>query len=448
MNGSKWTATSNQTWCTLSVNSSNVTGCTVGITVTANTATSDRSARVKFLMDSKDSAIVIVTQKAKAAVVYPDYSNWITPNATGMSSDAKILAAKMIAGWNVGNSLEVPAGETGWGNPVVTQQLIDSVKAAGINAIRIPCAWNSHLESSTTWKIQASWLARVKEVVDYCYKNNMYVILNIHWDGGWLENNPTYAKQEVVNAEQKALWQQIATYFRDYDEHLLFAGTNEVHASTDPVAENFAVQMSYNQTFVNAVRSTGGRNHYRNLVVQAYNTNINYAVSNLTVSNDSVANRLFVEVHYYDPYDFCGLETDASWATAKSLWGINYNQYGTISSWGQEDYVVSQFQKMKTNFFDKGYPVILGEFGAIRRSSLTGDALTYHLASRAHYYQYVSQQAKTYGLIPFAWDNGSTGNNTMALFNRTDGSVFDAQALKAYLAGISAGSYPQKRFKL
>lgn len=448
MNGSKWTATSNQTWCTLSVNSSNVTGCTVGITVTANTAASDRSARVKFLMDSKDSAIVIVAQKANAAVVYPDYSNWITPDATGMPSDAKTLAAKMVAGWNIGNSLEVPGGETGWGNPVVTQQLIDSVKAAGINAIRIPCAWNSHLESSTTWKIQASWLARVKEVVDYCYKNNMYVILNIHWDGGWLENNPTYAKQEVVNAEQKALWQQIATYFRDYDEHLLFAGTNEVHASTDPVAENFAVQMSYNQTFVNAVRSTGGRNHYRNLVVQAYNTNINYAVSNLTVSNDSVANRLFVEVHYYDPYDFCGLETDASWATAKSLWGINYNQYGTISSWGQEDYVVSQFQKMKTNFFDKGYPVILGEFGAIRRSSLTGDALTHHLASRAHYYQYVSQQAKTYGLIPFAWDNGYTGNNTMALFNRTDGSVFDAQALKAYLAGISAGIYPQKRFKL
>lgn len=104
----------------------------------------------------------------------------------------------------------------------------------------------------------------------------------------------------------------------------MFAGTNEVHVDGTPSDENFTVQMSFNKTFVDAVRSTGGKNSYRNLVVQAYNTNIDYAISKLVVPSDSVANRLLVEVHYYDPWDFCGLETDASWATAKSFWGTDF----------------------------------------------------------------------------------------------------------------------------
>jgi endoglucanase len=283
---------------------------------------------------------------------------------------------------------------------------------------------------------------RVKEVVDYCVNNSMYVILNIHWDGGWLENNPTYEKQIPVNAKQKAIWEQIAVKFRDYDEHLLFAGTNEVHGDGTPTTQNFIVQMSYNQTFVNAVRSTGGKNAYRNLVVQAYNTNIDLAVNQLIVPIDSVNDRLMVEVHYYDPWEFCGLETDATWGTAKFLWGADFAQYGTISNWGQEDYMRSQFQKMKTKFVDKGYPVIMGEYGAIRRSALTGATLEHHLASRAYYLQYAAQQAKNYGLVPVVWDNGYTGNFGFGIFNRGDGSVFDRQALKAYIAGAASGSYP------
>jgi endoglucanase len=146
----------------------------------------------------------------------------------------------------------------------------------------------------------------------------MYVIINAHWDGGWLENNPTFAKQDEVNAKQKAIWEQIGDYFRDYDEHLLFAGTNEVHSDTNPTAENLEVQRSFNQTFVDAIRSTGGKNSFRNIIIQSYSTNIDYAVNNLVVSTDSTDNRVMVEVHYYDPWDFCGLEADASWATMKN----------------------------------------------------------------------------------------------------------------------------------
>src|SRR5690606_14500704 len=148
-------------------------------------------------------------------------------------------------------------------------------------------------------------LERVKEVVDYCVDNNMYVVLNIHWDGGWLEENPTSSAQAAVNLKQKALWEQIAVYFRDYDEHLIFAGTNEVHADYGtPTNEHITVQLSYNQTFVNAVRSTGGRNAYRNLAVQSYNTNIQQAVNYLVMPQDVATKRLMAEVHYYDPFDF------------------------------------------------------------------------------------------------------------------------------------------------
>lgn len=437
MTGTKWNATSDQSWCTLSVSSSSSKETDVTINVTGNNSFTARNAKIIFTLNNNDTVSVKVTQSALPAI--PDYSNAIAADATGMISDTKTLAHNINIGWNLGNTLEVPGNETGWGNPLTTQLLIDGVKAAGFNAVRIPCAWDSYVEDTITYKIKATWLARVKQVVDYCYKNNMYVILNIHWDGGWLENHPLYAYQEKVNAKQKAYWQQIAAYFRNYDEHLLFAGTNEVHFDYNtPSAENIAVQLSYNQTFVSAVRATGGKNAYRTLIIQSYNTNIAYAVSYLKIPDDTASKRLMVEVHYYDPWDFCG-DTSSS---AVNLWGTSYASYGKISSWGQEDYLKQQFASMKTNFVDKGYPVILGEFGAMRRSSLSGTALTNHLASRAYYLGYVAQYAKNYGLVPFYWDNGTTSNNGFALINRNDGSVFDSQALNALTTGASLGSYP------
>jgi endoglucanase len=438
MTGDKWTVASNQSWCTTEISSSTVSYIQLKVSVAPNYTGNSRNAELLFIVDSHDSALIKISQ----ALLYPDYSDYMEPDATGMDHDAKSLAAQMAAGWNLGNTLEAPGGETTWGNPLASRILIDSVRAAGINTIRIPCAWNSYIEDPATCKLKTSWLQRVKEVIDYCYANNMYVILNSHWDGGWLEENPTYAKQASVNAKQKALWEQIAVYFRNYDEHLMFAGTNEVHTSTDPTSENFEVQMSYNQTFVDAVRSTGGKNAYRSLVIQPYNTNIDYAVEDLTIPSDFATNRLMIEVHYYDPWDFTGLESDATWATVKNLWGIDFAQYGPISSWGQEDWVDTQFLKMKTGFVDQGYPVILGEFGAIRRFSLTGTTLVHHLESRAHYYEYVARQAKNSGLVPCVWDNGFTGNFGSGIFNRSTGSVFDQQVLTAYMQGISAGVYP------
>jgi endoglucanase len=124
------------------------------------------------------------------------------------------------------------------------------------------------------------------------------------------------------------------------------------------------------------------------------------------------------------------------------LWGKDFAQYGTISTWGQEDYVQAQFQKVKSNFVDKGYPVILGEFSAIRRSNLTGSNLDHHLASRAYFTKYVTQQAKNNGMVPFYWDNGSPDNLGSGIFTRSNGKVFDKIVLTGLKEGAALGVYP------
>ena len=409
-------------------------------TVAENDLDSLREGTITFTSGSM-TEIVTVRQTTK------DFS--IPPDKTGMESDSKVLAKKINLGWNLGNTLEAIGGETAWGNPKASKALIDLVKASGFNAVRIPCAWDQYLENQTTYKIKDLWLARVKEVVDYCIENDMYAILNIHWDGGWLENNPTPDKQAEVNKKQKAIWEQIALYFRNYDERLLFAGTNEVHTTSgNPTQANFDVQMSYNQTFVDAVRFTGGKNAYRNLIIQAYNTNIDQAVAYLKISTDYVPDRLMVEVHHYDPWNFCGLEKDETWGKYAALWGQPYEQYaigvlaGRAATWGKEDYLKTQFNKIKTSFVDKGYPVILGEYGVIRRTTYSGDALMHHLDSRAYYLRYVTEQAKNYGLIPFYWDNGGIGNLAFGIIDRKTNRIADEKALNALIEGSVAGTYP------
>ena len=370
--------------------------------------------------------------------LYPSYNtNPIPADATGMSSSAVQLAAKINLGWNLGNSLEAIGGETAWGNPKATKALIDLVKANGFNAIRIPVSYDQYLANATTAEVKAEWLARVKEVVHYGVDNDMYVIVNIHWDGGWLENNSTEAKKSATNAKQKAFWEQIATTLRGFDEHLIFASANEPKVAN---ATEMAVLTTYHQTFIDAVRSTGGKNAYRTVVVQGPDTDIEKTNKlMLTLPTDKVADRMMMEVHYYTPYQFTLMDKDADWGKMFYYWGAG-NRSTTDTernpTWGEEADLAKLFKSMKTKFVDKGIPVILGEFGAIRRSNLTGSNLDLHLASRAYYFQYVVKQAKANGMVPFYWDEGNLGSNGFGIFNRFNTSVADTQALKGLLDGL------------
>jgi len=211
---------------------------------------------------------------------------------------AQQVISKMKVGWNMGNTLEAIGGETAWGGAYTTKKLIDSVKAAGFNSVRIPVAWFAHSDTVTS-QIDPAWLARVKQVVDYCMNDNLYVILNDHWDDGWLENRVDKADSAQVNKRQHAYWTQIANEFKNYDEHLLFAGSNEPNVND---AAGMAILLSYHQTFISAVRATGGNNSFRTLIIQGPSTDID-KTDNLmnTMPRDQIANRLVVEVHYYSP---------------------------------------------------------------------------------------------------------------------------------------------------
>lgn len=407
---------------------------TVTITALANTSSATRTAELTISSSDVPSVKITVSQAGKTGL-YPSYNTSpIAADATGMSSTAVQLAAKMKLGWNIGNTLEATGSETAWGNPKVTKALIDLVKANGFNAIRIPCAWNQYA-NATTAQINATWLARVKEVVQYCVDNDMYVIVNIHWDGGWLEKNVNEAKKEENNAKQKAFWEQIATHLRGFDEHLLFASANEPDVKD---AAEMAVLKSYHQTFIDAVRSTGGKNAYRNLIVQGPSTDIEKTNQLMTsLPTDSAANRMMAEVHFY-PYQFTLMTEDADWGKMFYYWGAGNHSAidpSRNATWGEEADVDKFFLMMKTQFVDKGIPVILGEFGAIRRN-LTGDALTLHLKSRADFLKYVVKQSRVNGMVPFYWDAGNLGTNTMSLFDRSNNTIYDSQALTALQDGL------------
>ncbi|WP_291125858.1 glycoside hydrolase family 5 protein [Flavobacterium sp. UBA6031] len=342
---------------------------------------------------------------------------------------AQDIAGNMGVGWNLGNTLEAIGGEAAWGAGHTSQQLIDSVKAAGFNTVRLPVSWFIHSDTVTS-VIDKEWIARVKEIVDYCIKDDMYVIINMHWDKGWLENRVNKANQDIVNKRQHLYWTQIANYFKDYDEHLLFAGANEPNAH-DSI--QMSVLLTYHQTFIDAVRATGGNNSSRTLIFQGPSTDVENTYKLMkTLPKDIIADRLMAEVHYYTPYQFCLMENDANWGKTFYYWGkSNHSTTDSVhnATWGEESDVDKNFGKMKEQFVDKGIPVILGEFGAGKRKlSLPSDQVLNN-ASVESYYKCVVKSAVSKGLIPICWDVPGW------LFNRNTGAIHDRGIINAIKQG-------------
>ena len=371
---------------------------------------------------------------------------------TGMESDAVQLAAKMKLGINVGNQmeatncpqLELTQRETCWGHPKVSEAYIQLVKDRGFDAIRLPVSWDQYADQATG-KISDVWLNRVKEVVQYAVDNGLYVMVNIHWDGGWLERSfheaaESETKKEAVKAKQKAYWEQIATHLRDFDEHVMFASANEPDTSNDNesasvIASRVAVLDEYHQTFVDAVRSTGGKNAYRVLIIQAPKTDIDLATNNwFVMPSDTATGRQMAEVHFY-PFSFTNQDADivADWGTLQFFcyWGEgNHSETDTFrnSTREEEGFVDAKFAQMKTKFADQGIPVVLGEFAARPRSEEACSDYPKHLASRAYYAQYVTQASIENGMLPFFWDTGE-------VFERGTPAVNNQQVLDGLLIG-------------
>lgn len=404
-----------------------------------------------------------------------------------MPSDAKTLARKIFAGINLGNTMEssdgfdgdwCPDGETCWGAKKVDAELVKQYKASGFNAVRIPSQWYDMIEpGSDSYKIRETWMSRVQKVVDFVVDEDMYAILNIHWDNGWLENNITDAKKDEVNKVQKALWQQIADRFKNYDEHLIFASANEpnllgsapsINKDDGLTAEEEAeiskraeVLRSYHQTFIDVVRASGGNNLLRNVIIQGPGTDIDQSLAYDVLPKDEVQGRMMFEVHFY-PYTYALMESDADWSPAHYFWGNQPDFMNIVidgknhsvepGGWCGEEYVQKQFKAMKSAFVDgKGLPVILGEYCVMNRdlsafgNHSTGESYqSLFERSRAYYYEFVNREAKNNGLIPFLWETPGDIYERVDNAGSGDFSVVKGRQmlLDGIMKGAADGKYP------
>lgn len=330
------------------------------------------------------------------------------------NADTEAILEDMGLGWNLGNSLDATGGsgldtETSWSNPKTTQALIDKAKSLGFNTVRVPVSWGKHV-SGDNYTIDSAWLARVKEVVDYCYKNDMYVILNIHHDtkssasasgAGYYPRSSAYSSSEKFVT---SVWSQMAEYFKDYDYHLIFETLNEPRLIgtgyewwfnkwniPSEVKDAIDCINKLNQKAVDTIRDTGSNNRGRLIMCPGYDASIDGAtVSGFKLPTDISGNknRIAVSVHAYSPYNFAMNVGSGSTSTYTS----------SIKSELRD-----LFSTLKSNFRDKGIPVVIGEFGSTDKNNT---------AERVKWATDYTALAKKNNIPCVLWDN-----NAFAVYN-------------------------------
>ena len=324
-------------------------------------------------------------------------------------------------GFNIGNGMEAV-----WGYAYPDVKVFYNAANAGFNAVRMPCAWDSQADD-TTYEIDPTYMAKVKLAVDQAIAAGMHVLINIHWDGGWMENNIGDSVDPIIEAKLIAYWTQIATTFADYDNRLLFAAANE------PSAHNpaeFATLMAYYKTFIDTVRGVGGGNTDRWLVLQGGGDTAWFT----TMPADPTPGRLMVEYHNYTPSLFTIIHEDQSWGNTIYFWGAAYQNPATPGRgavWPAEGWIDSGYQQLTDQYVSKGIPVLIGEMQAARKSYLTGDDAAYNRASTLYWNKYAVDSAHAHGLSPFYW---STGNSP---FNYETGEIVDADVVRVLTGGIA-----------
>ncbi|MBR6045027.1 MAG: glycoside hydrolase family 5 protein [Ruminococcus sp.] len=321
------------------------------------------------------------------------------------SLTAAQLVAEIKTGWNLGNSLDAYGNkgvlsEIAWGNPKTTKDMIDAVKAKGFDLIRIPVTWGGHLGEGPDYTVDPEWFDRVQEVVNYAYDNGMYVIINSHHEEDW--RIPDNKHIEAVDAEVKALWLQIAERFKDYGDHLIFEGLNEPRVKDGANEWNGGTKEGrecvnrLNKTFLDAVRSTGGNNTNRLLLLTTFASSCGTtAINAAEIPQDE---HVGYSIHAYTPYAFT----------------YNANESWELFTWdGSHDTeILGMLYNLKERFVDNGVPVIITEYGAVNK-----DGNDEEVAKWATCYL---TTAKSVGIPCVWWDNGyyTTGNELFGIFNR------------------------------
>ncbi|MCD7773922.1 MAG: cellulase family glycosylhydrolase [Ruminococcus sp.] len=348
--------------------------------------------------------------------------------------DTAVAVVKdMGNGINLGNTMEACGSwingssptnyETAWGQPVTTQAMIDGMKEAGFNTVRIPVAWSNMMSDDGTYTIDEAYLDRVEEIVNYVLNAGMYAIVNDHWDGGWWEDFGSSDETVVEEAWKRyeAIWTQVGERFKDYSHKLILESANEELGSTFSMStkKRYALVTEINQKFVDIIRSQGSNNSDRYLLIAGFDTNIDKTVDERYIMpTDTIENHLMISVHYYDPSTYC-LVSDPD------------NSWGYSDTWGTDEeieYMDNQLGKMKY-YTEQGIGVVIGEFGAFHGENGLVKEGTYD------YYDYVLKFSEKYNLCPVSWDCSEW-------YKRTLGYIADEEMAKVFKSNeYTGGNY-------
>jgi endoglucanase len=309
--------------------------------------------------------------------------------------DAWTAAAQMSPGINIGNTLENTARwETGWGNPPITREYVQSLARLGFKTVRLPVAWDTYAQNG---QIPPDKFRRVAEVVNWITDAGMFCVVNIHWDGGWIDSDvkekfpKTYHTfSPEAEAKYRSYWDQVARFFADKNERLIFEALNEEtdFANEGSAEKAYATLTRVNQLFIDTVRKTGGNNAQRLLIVTGYTTDIARTCSSqYKLPTDTVPGKLFISVHYYTPWPFCGMNEDAKWGKM-------------MPTWGSDDDVkqLNQLFDTMNDFCTRNnIPAFIGEFGVVSNKES---------ASRVRWMSAVANAAVSRKMVPVLWDTG------------------------------------------
>ena len=414
-----------------------------------NAATSSENSSASTTTTTTTKAETTTTTAATTTTTTTATQN-PEPAPAETKGDSVQFSQNLMPGWNLGNQLESNSdgtpSETAWGNPVITENLINQVKAQGFKSIRIPVSYLSKIGEGPDYTIDSKWLDRVQEVVDMCIDNGLYAIINVHGDGyysikgGWLLCGEPASEQETIKAKYEKVWEQIANRFKNYDDHLVFESMNEVFDGSygNPKPEYYNNINAYNQIFVDTVRKAGGNNNSRYLLIPGWNTDINFTTGDcdtytmeakLVIPNDS---RIMVSVHYDTPWEFCVDEgTDTFYK-----WGDSVKKF--VKRRQSETLVNRQFDKLYNAFIKNGYGVVIGEYGANDKTSKDKSNTIY----RAYFAEYVNYAAHQRNIVTVYWDNGYNGNHGFGLFDRTECTVTQPEIIKGIINGAKATTAP------
>ena len=346
------------------------------------------------------AASLVVPLIAGSGVLAPTSVASALPVAAPISSDPMKFVADMQPGFNVGNSLDAFPTETSWGNPPITQALLQKIKSLGFKSVRIPVTWGGHEGAAPSYAIDPSWMARVKQVVDWALSDGLYVVLNVHHDSWqWITNMPT--DPTGVTARYDATWTQIADAFKNEPRSLVFEADNEQNFTGVSAAQASQLLNELQTDFFNVVRRSGSENAMRYLMLSTPgDTAAQPGEDALYAEMQSLHDpNLIASFHYYGFWPF----------------GVNVAGYSRFDATSQQD-MVNAFTLMHDEFVAKGIPVYLGEAG------LYNDTDWFNGLERGEtlkYYEALGYEARTTGVTLSYWDDGSR------LLNRNSLQVLD-----------------------